>query len=468
MSTPLTRRALLSGATAVGLAATLSPTATAAPRWRLMSEPVTVPLSLSGTTAPGYMGGLQWVAGSPIPRTLIKGDRLVIHPTTLGNWMNAHLRGYAQDRDRRHLTVAGNALEALAQRAGRRRGARFLAYEFEWSSSNGLLTSPWYSSFGQSKFPFAAHQLHAFTGERKWLQYRDEFVAAFHLPADRSRPLDPWIAGVDANNCLWLEEYPASHGRLSTVFNGHFYALWELGHYWAVSKDPHVRDLVQGAAATMDYYRNYCRRPGGPSNYYANTGTPVASYHYINLACYRGLFDATGVLRLGTTVDQMAADWRVTAGGGNLALAKAPLQVRRYSGGRFTAISTWTPAKAMTIKGNQRVQSDASGVWLRMADGPRPGWYVRETPGRAHYYGDHWDRVEFKRRRDVLLGPGSVTGWQLGAGGRLGAPVTRTFTSVSVAHSTTRAKVAGRQMILVQDGNFAGRWVPEGGPVRFR
>lgn len=307
-----------------------------------------------------------------------------------------------------------------------------------------------------------------FTGERRWDLHREQVLNAFRISPNRSLPSAPWIAGVDSNNCLWLEEYPAASGKFSTVFNGHFYAMAELAGYVTHSKDARAADLVQGAAATLDHYRNLCRSPGRFSNYYANIDTQVGSYHWINASCYVGLFQYCGVSRLASTVDLMAQDWPFSvATQQKLRIRKVPQLVTQRFG---QAPVAWTPSAQITVDSHHRSAIKLKpGVWARMENGPKSGWWIMEKPAAAYCLGTSVDRVDFQRSRQVVFAAGvPITGYRIAADGNPLPAKTKTLPSRSFAHSATRARVGGAHHMLIQDGAFAGLWVPENGTVHYR
>lgn len=460
----VTRRTALAAATAGALIPLMSRSAEATAAWRLMTESIHFEANRTTACSPNALDGMVRVSSDPIPRTVLKDGRQVIHPTSLGNLLNAHVDSFALDGRREHLTLAVQTAEALMRRAVRSRGAAFIGYEFDWHD----MSNPWFSAFGQSKFPRLLYNLGRHTGERRWSAWRAETLNAFRMPPNASRPDAPWIAGVDSNNCLWLEEYPGRDGRFSAVFNGHFYALSELAAYVTQSGDVRSRDLVQGAGATLDFYRNLCRAPGRFSNYFANTDTNVASYHWINAACYMGMFNYTGATRLATTVDQMARDWPFDVSG------NFKVRIQRRSQSITTRLDRtpvpWTPSAQITVASPQRSSiKHKPGVWARMSDGPKAGWWILERPQSAYCLGGSVDRVDFKRARTVSFGAGQpITGVRLAADGNPLPAKTKTLPSASLAHSRTRARVGGAHHILMEDGAFAGLWVPENTVVKFR
>ncbi|GAA1396773.1 D-glucuronyl C5-epimerase family protein [Luteococcus peritonei] len=467
----LSRRSLLTASSLGLLGAGLAPTADASTRWRMMSETVVSPPRPAWAVIPPSYRGLMGTSGPDgIPLLPLKDGRKVIHPTQLGNFLNSHLESYQLDKDRGHLAYVGQVTEALMKRSARRQGARFLAYEFDWHSRHGVLADPWYSAFGQAKFPRICYWMWEFTGQRKWQQYMQEVLQAFWMPPVRSRPAEPWIAGTDVNNCLWLEEYPEPGGVPSGVFNGHFYALSELAYFTQLSGDARTKDLVQGAAATLDFYRNYCRVPGSASNYHAFSRSQVTSYHNVNASVYTQLYNHTGAERIAKVVDQMVNDWPITGGAASLQVNPTPVQVMKLGATAPGTPRLWTPPAGTVLRSSTRARwLGFPGVWSHMNNGPYTGWFVRETAGRAFRLGTATDRVDFTRSRAVVFDAGrQIQGFRMDTGGRRVLARTQTLSRSSMAHSRSRALIAGQHHILIEDGGFAGLWIPENQGVHYR
>lgn len=482
-SRPLTRRSLLLGSTATLGAAALgvgTPVPATADTGSSQSSGGSFFKTFGGTITPlppgwlgestapvvseGYLGALR-ISPDNIPLTNLHGS-WVVHPTVLGNYLNLLLDSYQNTSGRQptNLKRVITTMEALMARATRRRGAAFLRYEFPWHSFNGDLPSPWYSSFGQSKFPRVSWRLWRITGERRWLQATREIVRAFLQGPLTGQSGLAWIAKVDPNHCLWLDEYPTPSGRESAVFNGHYYALSELLRYQQLSGDADARKLVHGAAETLAQYRNLCRHRGTFSHYFASTSANVASYHYINTSCYLNMYNHTGWAPFATTVDQMLSDWRFTEGkSANLFVKGGYLhQVRRVtgsSGGNAGPATTWRPGKDVIVSSTARTQWVAlSGVWSKMDSGPMRGYWLLETP-YGYPEGFSTDRCDYRFPRTLCFEPGSAKSFTANSRGHLSGLRISTFRRRSLAHSGLRAKINGGQYARIDDGGLAGRWV---------
>lgn len=475
LSQPLTRRSVLAGSVALlGTAALQSRTAAPAladnSLFKTFGGSIT-PLPagwLGGAIHPnvseGYLGSLR-PGPNGIPLTNLHGS-WVVHPTVLGNYLNLLLDSYETNSGRQPVNLARvvTTMEALMARATRRRGAAFLRYEFPWHSFNGALPSPWYSSFGQSKFPRVTWRLWRITGERRWLQATREIVQAFFQGPITGQPGLAWVAKVDPNHCLWLDEYPTPSGRASAVFNGHYYALSELLRYQQLSGDKDARRLVSGAAETLAQYRNLCRSPGRFSHYFASTSANVASYHAINTSCYLNMYNHTGWAPFATTVDQMISDWRFTEKSASTLFVKGgyPHQIRRVtgaSGANAGAATTWRPGKDIVVSTAARAQwVSIKGVWSRMDSGPMRGHWLLET---AYGYpeGLATDRCDYRFPRKIYFEPGGARSFVANSRGHLSSARVSTFRRRSVAHSSVRAKLNGNHYARIDDGGLAGRWV---------
>ena len=418
----------------------------------------------SSLLSEGYLGSMKLVPEHNVPLTNLNGS-WVIHPTVLGNYLNSLLNSYDESgrTQPRNLARTVTTMEALMARAARRRGAAFLKYEFPWKSYLGPLPSPWYSSFGQSKFPLVTRRLYEFTGERRWLQATHEIVQAFLEGPEAGQTGLPWVATVDPSGYLWLDEYPHPDGRPSAVFNGHYYALATLQFYVDRTGDPVVRKLVMGGAETMAAYRNMCRNPGRFSHYFAGSSANVASYHYVNWSCYHNMYNHTGWAPFAHTADQMIGDWRVSTTPTTVfAKGGYPHVVRPVTGtegANAGAPKTWTPSSDQVVTSGTRSQWVAfPGVWSRMDSGPMKGHWIQET---AYGYpeGFQVDRAEYRFPRDVWFEKGTTVSFLADSRGHLYSPRQSIFASRSRAQSTLRAKLNGAQYARISNGGLAGRWV---------
>ena len=416
----------------------------------------------SAVRSEGWLSGLRIGTEHNVPLSNLNGQ-WVIHPTVLGNYLNGLLNSYEASGRRQpvNLKRAVTTMEALMSRAARHRGGAFLKYEFPWHNYMGPLPDPWYSSFGQSKFPLVTQRLYEFTGERRWLQATEEIINAFFQAPQTGQVGKPWIATVDPSRYLWLDEYPNPDGRPSAVFNGHYYALAGLLFFLDRKEDPRIRKLVLGAAETMAAYRNLCRNPGRFSHYYAGSSANVSSYHYINWSCYLNMYNHTNWAPFAHTTDQMINDWRVTSVPTTV-FAKGGYRhvVRKVGPGGNTAGPPlfWTPARDQVVtSGTRNKWTTIPGVWSRMDSGPMAGHWIQETV-YGYPQGFDVDRAEYRFPRDLWFEKGTTVSFLADSRGRLHSPQQRVFTSRSRAQSLLRAKLNGAHDARVENGGLAGRW----------
>lgn len=411
----------------------------------------------------GWLGALRVGTEHDVPLSDLRGE-WVVHPTVLGNYLNELLTSYELSGKRQpvNLRRAVTSMEALMERAARRRGAAFLGYEFPWHSYMGPLPDPWYSSFGQSKFPLVTQRLYEFTGERRWLQATDEIINAFFQGPETGQSGAPWVATVDPSRYLWLDEYPNPDGRPSAVFNGHYFALAGLLFFLDRKEDPRVRKLVLGASETMANYRNLCRNPGQFSHYYASSSANVASYHYFNWSSYLNMYNHTNWAPFAHTTDQMIGDWRVTTVPTTVfAKGGYPHRVSRVTGSaglNAGPLFTWTPPRDQVVASGTRTQwLSLKGVWSRMDSGPMAGHWIQETI-YGYPEGFDVDRAEYRFPRDVWFEPGTTTSFLADSRGHLHSPLRSAFSRRSRAQSTLRAKLNGAHYARIDNGFLAGRW----------
>lgn len=407
--------------------------------------------------SPDYVGGLRYMHGEAFPRYLLKG-RWVIHPTVLGNFINGHIATFENAGTRTNLTTAANVLTGLmnvgttiATTEGQ---ATFMPYDFPWETHGVDMFVPWYSAFGQSKFPRAAESLYRHTGDRRFLDYEKRLFNAFLVPPAANRP---WVAGVDANNCLWLDEYP-HQTTLSSVFNGHMYALLELLKYAETSGSSTVRQFVRGALFTAHNYRDRCRVPGRFSNYFLNYPDHVASYHMIHAQCYSYMFGVTGNAPFGVTVDQMLRDWPTDNRAGTVKVL-ANINHWLYRGGTY---QRWTPTTTQTFTSSTRIGLNQRGPWSLLSSGPKAGWYIKEGPW-SFRQGLDVERWRWRTPRKVWFESGAnpVVGYRILADGTRQARTSMRSTSRSSASSNQRAFLAGRHHLYITNGRYANTWVEE-------
>lgn len=454
----LNRRVLLAG-TAAAAATTAfelssaSSASAAQTQFRMLSTPRLQSISPvpSGqvTISAGYVGGMTFAAdGTPL--SPMDGLGMVSHPTRTGNFLLAHMYAYSIDKAPQRLRMVARSLDGLYGRSAKYQGAAFVKYQFPWKAMDGL-RNPWYSAFGQSKFPAVAHRMYLATGERKWLQMSREFMNAFDVvPSGRN----PFVAGVDSLGALWLEEYPQDT-VMSKVFNGHVYAMHELLRYWELSKSPRALEFVKGAAFTAWRWRDRCRVPGSFSRYYHSYPADVPSYHWIHHHCYQLLWDLTGYRAFATTADQMRNDWCIDEAAGRVKVNRGHTH-RVRSGNTF---ATMTLGSTTELASSRRRSFDSPKVWSRMDSGPRAGWYIEENAA-AFRVGYTTDNVTM-RPVNVYLAPGTHTGYAFSANGMRYARRTLKLSTTRSARSSRTAMLGGRRHWLIDDGDFKGLWVQD-------
>ena len=394
----------------------------------------------------------QWFLSLPgtvrqaaLPRTNWNGQ-MVIHPTVLGNWLNGRITQYDKSGDRAALTTAVEGLDEIYARSTKYQGAAFVAYEFSYNGG----PNPWFSSFGQSKFPLSAHRLYTITGETRFLRMRDEFMNAFDVPRAVGRP---WVASVDGAGGLWLDEYPRDN-KISMVFNGQVYALAELLRYWEVTKEDRALQLVRGALWTAWFHRHRVRRPGLHSRYYVNSEAHVASYHYFNTQCYWLLHGMTNHPQFALAVDDMLDDWVCDDVAGQVRIVGGVTHQVRNG----TVVKQWRPTSTLSMRSAKRQSMLTSQAWSRMDSGPMAGWFIAETP-YAYREGFTTEQWRWLTPRPMRFVPGIVRGYAFSANGNRVERKRFTATAATRALANRRVILGGRTHVEMKDGPLAGLWV---------
>ncbi|MCT1458646.1 D-glucuronyl C5-epimerase family protein [Aestuariimicrobium sp. p3-SID1156] len=397
------------------------------------------------TIDPDYSAGFR-MAPDGVPLSYIK-DVWGAHPSRVGWFINYQINNLELNQVQASLDKAVQVMHGMMKRAAYRDGGAFVRYEFPWSVAHGTLAAGWHSAFAQGEFVTAAWRLHKFTGDPIFLKYRDQLLQAFFVPRAVGKP---WIASVDANQCLWLEEYPFPDGHSSQVFNGQAYAIIDLLEYYYLSKDTRVLPLIKGGLYTMWRYRGNCRNPGYVSRYYNTNNNLHTSYHSVHADCFHQLYNMTRLAPFGVVLDQLIRDFCTWSKPGKVRVqAGVKVLLRQGSVEKY-----WTPSATTVYESSARTSFKGRvGCWSLLSSGPMAGWYAQESVAtyRTGYETDRWD---FRFARTVRFNPGKVTCFEVLADGRRYTRGTRTFTVTTTARSIQRACLGGRQYIKMYDGPF--------------
>ncbi len=413
-------------------------------------------------------------AGRPIPkadsdphdaqgvRMFWYGGRLHNHPVGQAVFGLRNLRSYVLTHDAFYLRRA----QAQAQRLiGRRRlvgSAWFYPYDFPF----GIMTrTPWYSAMSQGlALPLLAGLFQA-THSAIYQQAAQATLASFL----RSGPsAAPWVANVDANGYLWLQEYPASSPDYT--LNGFIYASIGLYDYYRVTGDRRALELFKGAATTVLHYAHLYRRPGWLSFYCLAHHDPATdNYHQIHVHQFLTLYRITGKLTFAHLADAFESDYPEPAVGG---LVKATpgtyVEMRFDAAGAVVARRPVRIAHAVrfAVRRRERIRHE-SGYWFTATSGPFAGWLVREQAGRVFRLGV-LPFLGYRPSRTVTL-PGGHTyvGHTYDAHGAVTGTRTLTASTATKATADRRATVNGRDEVHIAGGPLYDYWLPLG-PARLQ
>lgn len=420
----------------------------------------------------------QVVGADGVIRVKAPDGKLHLHPLVTCRYVIDRLRAYRSSRDPKELKAAAWQLDAVVRTFVMVEGAAFIPYDFQWQVIHRTYPAPWFSGMTQGIAVNAFAQMGVIPGHETYLAHAEALFASF-----RRRYVDrrtPWVSGIDREGMLWLDEYPIADGTLSEVYNGHSYAATALLTYYGLirTRSPELASevlaVVQGAFTTCFHYRNKCRLPGRASSYVVTEPMPHPHYHHVHIELMNSLYGHTGLRGFVQTMDAMISDFPLTLGPGTLVLAPGRHVLRRFdASGGVVAQKVFETGRATTCTASSRTKFDKGpgsvAPLMPIRDGFLAGWWATQVPGLSYLSGLAVDAVTFTSPRRVVFEPrNKVLGRAFGAGGQVLSSRTSSFARSSQATSYRRACILGQQMIHVEDGVFAGMWVPEGPKVHYQ
>ncbi|WP_040158598.1 D-glucuronyl C5-epimerase family protein [Mobilicoccus massiliensis] len=385
-------------------------------------------------------------------KTGVVHDHPVIQATHIMGW----LESYRATGDSRYLRLAVKNADHLLGYADRSHGALFFGYHFDFAlhgEDRWTLRAPWYSGMAQGQALSALLRLHDATGDPRWAEAADATFASFTRPRT---PDEPWVTDVLPGGSLWLEEYAGTlHDR---AYNGHNFGLFGIYEYWRETQNPEAATILRGAmTATLDRAEEI-RVPGEVSRYCLEHDERSEKYHAIHVRQLNAIAGFSGDRRFAHLADALLEDAPAAFQGGPGELARgAHVLLRKSPSGKVAEVRRITRADARHVRYDARERIDGrTGVWLRMADGPYRGEWVRERPRRAFVTGVS-EVVEFPGTRPAILAAGAHTGRSAEAHGP-----TRTVVleRPSRAPALRRVLIDGRPHVQLGAGAFAGMYVP--------
>lgn len=485
------RRAALTAALSVPLAATVAPRSWASTPTPGTSgdSPITAADFQTTVTVDTRVAAAATVPQLPdMPKNSIVNAQGVLmtkapdgkyyhHPLVIARYITQQVNAWRTSGDANRLAIARHQADALIADTVWREGGAFLPYRFRWGVVGHWFEPPWYSGMTQGVATGAFGILGDITGDPRYVKHAQALFHSLELPYVNDRM--PWVSGIDANGMLWLDEYPLPGGKLSTTYNGHCYAALSLHAYHkvAVKQDAalarRVLALANGAVTTAYRYREAIRRPGNASSYQAMVVRPHPVYHAIHAELMDSLYMLTGKRGFATTLDHLIADYPITRSAGTLVLEAGAHTLYQYdSQGRQTATRKLPVARATTaptsLRSRYLYNAGSKQNMLQISGGPYKGWWVHEVPQKSYQRGMTSDAMKWNRNRPVVLQGGQrIVATRFDANGKPFSQFARTLASTTTALSDQRACIRGQQMIHIVSGTFSGHWVPEGPVARF-
>ena len=384
------------------------------------------------------------------------------HPVAQARCALNMLRNYRIDPQPEYLELSIANAERLLVKAEGYRGALFFPYEFTYSNPyRSVMRPPWYSAMAQGQALSVFVRLRQVTGEARWREAADRTFASYKV----SRAMGgPWTVTVEGGQ-LMLDEYPTVPA--DRVFNGHNFSLFGLYDYWRETGSAEANALLRGALSTSYVAASTrIRVPGGISNY---CGSDACLTNRVRNPAYH----PTHIGQL-TLLSQMTRHWQFaslaeafTADSPRRSAGSAQLAAGTHAGYTFdesgigTQVATAQLDAPSTFAYDRRAVPGArccpgNGVWLRLADGPLSGRWVRESD-RALPLG-FTDLIDFAWQRPVQVAAGTYTGHTYDSS----AVVTGTATVSTPGGTWTYTRVAranGRPSVLLATGPLAGHWL---------
>ena len=140
-----------------------------------------------------------------------------------------------------------------------------------------------------------------------------------------------------------------------------------------------------------------------------------------------------------------------------------------HVGYRFDAAGRVTDSRSRTLASTTTATTGArlviNGVpYLSVTNGTWTGYLLPES-STVHRRGSI-DRIAFPDLPRIAFRAGTHTGYRYRPNGSIRSRVTETLSSASGAHARAWAVINGVPHFLVDDGIWAGTWVPESGAIR--
>lgn len=217
------------------------------------------------------------------------------HPALQAQLALLLLNTYRIKHDARFLARASLNAQRLIDDKVVFADAWFYPYDFDFAIYDDApltLHGRWYSALAQGQALSTFVRLAQITRDNRWRVAAEQTFASFLIAPSEQ---DPWVTWVEADNHVWLEEYPRWPTDTSErVINGQIFAAFGLWDYYQLTHDTNAGLLFDGAVTTVGQEFTSWRVPGEPHLYSLLHARSNARYHAIVVAEYRCLGRLTG------------------------------------------------------------------------------------------------------------------------------------------------------------------------------
>lgn len=388
---------------------------------------------------------------------------LLDHPAQQGAYGLENLNSFRVTHDPFFLERAKSQAGRLIDRATQAGSASFYPYGFEFDAMEPTMTPPWYSGLAQGYSLMLFSRLLEATGGAGYRTAADRTFASFlRLGPSAS----PWVAQVDADQHLWLEEYPGP--APDHTYNGLMVAALGLYDYYRTTGDLRALALFRGAATTVLDEAIAFRQRGWRSVYcgrHRKTASP--GYHEVHVRLFLDLFRITGDSRFAQAADAYENDYARDQVSGSIVVKPGTYSLTRFdSRGRPVSRLTLGASSAVRLPVTYRRRIlGQSGYWFFVSEGRFRGYWIREHAPRVAHPGT-LVRLDYSPTRVLRLAPGrSALVRKYRASGAVAATKVLRAESAGaglqagVVCVRSRAVISGRSCALIAGGPYDGYWL---------
>jgi hypothetical protein len=388
--------------------------------------------------------------------------KLYDHPVNQAEDALAALNNYRLTGRAAYLNRAVLDAQRLIDRRVVSDEAWYYPYRFDFALHGGsnVMRAPWFSAMAQGQALNVFVRLNRVTGDQKWRDAADATFNSFHNAPVQGLPS---TVHIDAENYLWLEEYPLWPPTSSDrTFNGHVFAAFGLYDYLRLTGNTVAVDLWNGGLVNARWHIQYRFRNLGYISHYCLRHPAVLStkYHDIHWHQMVSLHASTGDAGWSRIADALRADYPPPAVSGTVVLTGGT-----HTGYKFDANGAITAHKSISLSrrsgapGDQRARIKGRGVYLRITAGSLAGYWVAENYQRAWFAGAK-AVLAYPLPRTVRIPAGTWSAYRYDAAGTVTAARTIRPTSATSAPFQRSATINGRLQVLVTAGSLAGYWLP--------